>query len=373
MKFHAMSDWFTITNEHEVPSPAILVYPDRVEENLRRMIQRAGGVGRLRPHVKTHKLPQIIALKLKAGITRFKTSTIAEAEMTAAAGGKDVLLAYQPVGPGIHRFIELVKAFPDTRFATLADNFITVGELSRAAVAAKVTLEIYLDLNVGMNRTGIVPGEEAAAIYRAIAAAPGLRAGGLHAYDGHLHDKDHTALVKATEQAFQEVLVLVERLGAEGCKVPKIIASGTPTFPIWAQFANVEIGCGTTVLWDFGQAEISPDLDFLNAALLLTRVISKPAPDRLCLDLGHKAVASEMPHPRVRLLGLEDARFVMHSEEHLVIETPRAAEFAIGAVFYAIPRHICPTMALHHEVWAVHDGKAGERWEVTARRRRITI
>lgn len=368
-----MPDWFTISNESAVYSPAMLLYPERVEENLRRMIQRAGGAHRLRPHVKTHKLPQIIALKLKAGISRFKTATIAEAEMTAAAGGKDVLLAYQPVGPGVARFIALTQAFPDTRFAAVADNLATVNELNRAAVAAKLTLEIYLDLNVGMNRTGIVPGQEAAAIYRAIAKAPGLRAGGLHAYDGHLHDVNHTALIKATRRTFQNVLDLAARLRDEGHEVPKIIASGTPTFPLYAQQPEVEVGCGTTVLWDFGQAEISPDLDFLPAALLLTRVISKPTPNRLCLDLGHKAVASEMPHPRVRLLGLEDAAFVMHSEEHLVIETPRVAEFAVGHVFYAIPRHICPTMALHHEVWAVRGGHAAERWEVTARRRQITL
>ncbi|WP_395738053.1 D-TA family PLP-dependent enzyme [Prosthecobacter sp.] len=368
-----MPDWFSISNESAVPSPAMLLYPDRVEENLRRMIQQAGGAHRLRPHVKTHKLPQIIAMKLKAGITRFKAATIAEAEMTAAAGGQDVLLSYQPVGPNVDRFITLVQTYPQTRFATLADNLSTVGELSRAAVAAQVTLEVYLDLNVGMGRTGIEPGDAAAVVYRALATAPGLRAGGLHAYDGHLHDVDHAALVSAAQRTFQTVLDLAEKLRAKGHTVPRIIASGTPTFPLYAQHPEVEVGCGTTVLWDFGQAQISPDLDFLNAALLLTRVVSKPAPGRLCLDLGHKAVASEMPHPRLRLLGLEDAVFVMHSEEHLVIETPRAEEFAVGHVFYAIPRHICPTMALHHDVWAVREGRASERWEVTARRRHITL
>lgn len=368
-----MPDWFYIQNESEMPSPAVLVYPDRVQENLRRMIRQAGGVERLRPHVKTHKLPQIISMKLEAGITRFKASTIAEAEMTASAGGKDVLLSYQPVGPAVRRFMELTRSFPETRFSTLADNIHTVGELSKAAVAARTTVEVYLDLNVGMNRTGVFPGDEAAAVYHALAAAPGLRAAGLHAYDGHLHNKDHPKLAKATEQAFQSVLALAAKLCAEGYDVPKIIASGTPTFPLYAHYADVEVGCGTTVLWDFGQPEICPDLDFLNAALLLTRVISKPAPDRLCLDLGHKAVASEMPQPRVRLIGLEDAAFVMHSEEHLVVETTRAGKFAIGHVFYAIPRHICPTMALHHDVWAVRDGRAVERWEVTARRRQITL
>ena len=105
-----MSDWFRISNEDDVPSPAVLLYPERIEENLRRMIAGAGGVDRLRPHVKTHKLPQVIALKLRAGITKFKTATIAEAEMTAAASGRDVLLAYQPVGPNIEKRVGAVNA-----------------------------------------------------------------------------------------------------------------------------------------------------------------------------------------------------------------------------------------------------------------------
>ncbi len=368
-----MTEWFRITNEGNVPSPALLLYPDRIEENLRRMITLAGGAERLRPHVKTHKLPQVIALKLRNGITKFKTATIAEAEMTAASGGRDVLLAYQPVGPNINRFIELVKLFPQTHFTGLVDNLGTVGDLSGAAKTAGVTLDFYLDLNVGMNRTGIAPGDGAADVYRALATLPGLRAAGLHAYDGHLHNKDHNALANAAKYTFQSVTTLADRLRADGLPVPNIIASGTPTFPLLAKHPGVEVGAGTTVLWDFGQEETSPDLDFLNAAILLTRVISKPSSDRLCLDLGHKAVASEMPHPRVKLLGLEDASFVTHSEEHLVVQTPRASEFQVGAVFYGIPRHVCPTVALHSEVWAVRNGNAVERWEVTARRRRITM
>ena len=127
------------------------------------------------------------------------------------------------------------------------------------------------------------------------------------------------------------------------------------------------------MLWDSGQPRNNPELEFLPAAVLLTRVISKPAPNRLCLDLGHKSVASEMSPPRVRLLGLEDAVFITHSEEHLVIETPLAGNFAVGDALYGIPRHICPTVALHAEVLVVRDGRVQERWPVTARARRISV
>ena len=104
--------WYTVENVAEIPSPSLLVYPDRIRDNLRQMITLVGGASSFRPHVKTHKMPQIIKMKLELGITKFKASTIAEAEMTADAGGKDILLAYQPVGPNVARFIQLTKKFP---------------------------------------------------------------------------------------------------------------------------------------------------------------------------------------------------------------------------------------------------------------------
>jgi D-serine deaminase-like pyridoxal phosphate-dependent protein len=115
-------------------------------------------------------------------------------------------------------------------------------------------------------------------------------------------------------------------------------------------------------------------MDFLPAAILLTRVISKPGENRLCLDLGHKAVAAENPHPRVKFLNLIGAEAVMQSEEHLVVETVRASEFAVGDVLYGVPRHICPTVALHSFVTTVNgEGQAGGRWKVTARERQLTV
>src|SRR6202042_3504322 len=134
---------------------------------------------------KTHKLSQILDLEMQQGIKKFKAATIAEAEMCAADGAPDVLLAYQPVGPNVRRMVALVQKFPGTKFSCLADNRATVSALSSAAASAGVTLDVFLDVNVGMNRTGIVPGPEAAEVYRAISSSPGLHAAGLHAYDGH--------------------------------------------------------------------------------------------------------------------------------------------------------------------------------------------
>ena len=368
-----MKPWFTIDNPDDVPSPAILVYPDRIEENLRRMIRLVGDVSLLRPHVKTHKMPQIISMKRALGIDKFKTSTIAESEMTASVGGKDILMAYQPVGPNVRRFVELIRRFPGTKFSALVDNIDSLNEIAKCANAQGVVACLYVDLNVGMNRTGIVPGPEASRLYKALCSTQGVRAGGVHAYDGHLHQSDLAEITEKNKQTFEPVWNWIETLRKDGLEVPNIIAAGTPTSGLMAKIGNVEVGLGTAVLWDFGQSITSPYLDFQNAAVLLARVISRPTANRICIDLGHKAVASEMTQPRVRWFGLEDAVAVIHSEEHLVLETPQSDLFPVGTVVYGLPKHICPTIALHNEVWTVENRIAGERWPVVARARSLTI
>ncbi|MPZ19299.1 MAG: D-TA family PLP-dependent enzyme [Luteitalea sp.] len=367
------SAWYSIENVAEVPSPALVVYPDRVEENIRRMIRLAGGVDRLRPHIKTSKLPEVIQMQMDQGITKFKCATIAEAEMAAACGAPDVLLAYQPVGPNVSRLVQLVQTSPKTTFSTLADDEGTIHALSNAAVAAGLTLNLFLDIDCGMHRSGVAPGSAAAALYRLIARSPGLAAAGLHAYDGHIRDTDVDARARACDEAFDRVQALRAELRGAGLPVPVLVAGGSPTFPIHARRSTVECSPGTAVFWDLGYTRSLPDLDFLPAALLLTRVISKPGHDLLCVDLGHKAVASEGPHPRVELLDLPDTRAVGHSEEHLTLETPRAAELPVGASFYGIPWHVCPTVALHDHAVVVRDGRAQERWRVVGRTRQITI
>src|SRR6266699_3601852 len=167
-----MSGWFQVANRNDIPSPALLVYPDRIRENLGRMIRIAVGIERLRPHMKTHNMAEVIHMQVEQGITRFKCATIAEAEMTAAAGAEDVLLAYQPVGPNVDRFLELAARFPSVRFSCIADNPGSVGDLSDAAARASTRVEILVDLDVGQHRTGIAPDTRAYDLYRLIAALP---------------------------------------------------------------------------------------------------------------------------------------------------------------------------------------------------------
>jgi D-serine deaminase-like pyridoxal phosphate-dependent protein len=360
-------------NEEEVASPALVVHLERVERNLAQMLAISGGTSTLRPHVKTHKMPQIVAMQVAMGITKCKCSTIAEAEMAASAGALDILLAMQPVGPAIGRLLHLKQAFPEVHFSTIVDSPIVVDELNRAALEAGTRVEVLLDLDVGMGRSGILRGDVAAGLYAEISALEGLHAGGLHAYDGHLQQSDVADRSEACDRSFEAVEWLRKELEGAGLSVAKVVAGGTPTFPMHARRPGVECGPGTSVLWDAGYARKMADLEFLPAATLLTRVVSRPGVARLCLDLGHKAVASEMPHPRVVFPELPDARAVMHSEEHLVIDTAKAAQFPVGTVLHGIPWHICPTVALHSEVCVARRGRAAETWPVVARARKITI
>lgn len=363
--------WYEVSNVADVDSPALLIYPERVEENLRRMIAIAGGAQRLCPHVKTHKLAEIVRLQMALGITKFKCATIAEAEMVASCEAPDVLLAHQPVGPKVQRLIHLIKKFPRTSFATIADDEGVIRVLSDAAVRAGAKIKVFLDIDSGMHRCGVPPGPRVVALYRLIASLPGLEPHGLHVYDGHIDDPDLSVRTKMCDDAFAPITALRRELAE--LPVPRIVAGGTPTFPIHARRPDVECSPGTCVLWDAGYLASLPDLDFLPAALVLTRVISKPGHNRLCLDLGHKAIAAEKPHPRVQFLNLPDAQAVTHSEEHLVIETSRANEFAVGDCLYGIPKHVCPTVALHAEAIVIRSGAAEGRWKIAARDRMLSV
>jgi len=367
------ANWYDIANVAEVPSPSLLFYPERIAANIAHVIEIAGGTERLRPHIKTHKTGMIVIMHLAQGITKFKCATLAEAEMLATHSAPDVLLAYQPAGPNVARVIELVRRFPETKFSVIADDEGAIKELARAVSAAGLSLNVLLDLDCGMHRTGVTPGPQAVALYRTIAASPALNAAGLHAYDGHLHETDPALRRQQCAEAFAPVNQLRDQLVTTGSPVPLVVAGGTPTFPIHARNPDVECSPGTYVLWDFGYADLLPDLPFELAALLLTRVVSKPAGNRLCLDLGHKAVAAENPQPRVRFLNLPDARPVMHSEEHLVVETEFADRFAVGDSLYAVPKHICPTVALHDEAVVVDQGQAVDRWLISARGRGLVV
>ncbi len=358
-------------------SPGLLFYKDLIRRNIARMIEMAGGSDRLRPHVKTHKTREIVRLELQAGITKHKCATLAEAEMAAGCGAAHVLIAYTMVGPNCERLLKLIKTYPACRFAVLGDHPHAMLMLSDVMTKAGQEVEMLLDIDVGQHRTGIEAGEKAIALYESISGLPGLVPGGLHVYDGHNHQESLAERTASLNKEIGPVLQLLSTLKKKGLPVPRVVLGGTPTFALHVRM-NVpggEYSAGTCVLHDDGYASRHPDLTgFTPAALLLTRVISRPTPRRVTFDLGYKAVASDPPAgKRLRLLDVPDAQAVLQNEEHLVIETPAAERFRPGDVAYAMPTHVCPTCAMHRWAYVVEQGKVTDRWEIVARDRMLTI
>lgn len=359
--------WYEISLTEEVISPSLLIYPDRVEINANKMIHIAGDTSYLRPHIKTHKMAEIIDLQLKLGILKFKCATIAEAELLAISRAQDILLAMQPVSIQIDRLLQLILTYPGSKFSTVVDNLDSMEELSRKANLAGITLDLWLDINNGMNRTGIQPGDKAKTLYKVMTNIPNINPRGLHVYDGHIHTSNPEQRKKDCDKDFNPIITMKKELEQAGILVDTIVAGGTPTFPIHQKRKGLELSPGTPLLWDEAYQSAYPDLDFIPAAVLMTRIISKPLKDHICLDLGHKSVASEMQLPRVKFLGEHNFQHVSQSEEHLVVKCPNSDKYKIGQCLYAIPSHICPTVAKYPKALTVKNNTVTGYWLVAAR------
>jgi D-serine deaminase-like pyridoxal phosphate-dependent protein len=369
-----MNNWYCIERINDIDSPALIVYPQRVAENIHRMVSMIDHVSRLRPHIKTHKTAEGIKMMMSAGISKFKCATIAEAELLGLCEAPDVVLAYQPHGPKVERFIKVIQAFPKTSYACLTDNQESAGKMSEAFAVNNLTVPVYMDLNVGMNRSGIIPGDDVIDLYQFCSTLKGIKPVGLHAYDGHQRNPDFEQRTIDCNKGFEPVLALQQRLTEIGFPLPVIIAGGSPTFPIHATRPVVECSPGTCIFWDKGYSDLCPEQPFEPAVVLLTRVISLPTSNRICLDLGHKSVAAE--NDIARRVFFPDApalKPVGQSEEHLVMEAPESHNFKPGDLLYGIPYHICPTVALYERLITVEKGEVTGEWKVLARDRYINL
>ena len=371
-----MDDCYRIADTSGILTPALIVYRDMVEQNLAHMIEIAGDASRLRPHCKTHKTKEIVEMEIACGITKHKCATFAEAEMCVAAGAKDVFLAYSLVGPNIGRAVKFVESYPDVEFCVTGDHEKPLRQLGEAMSAAGNSIGVLLDIDTGQHRTGLVPGEAAREIYRFIVETDGLTPAGLHVYDGHQHQLERDDRRAAINAEWEKVVAFRDGLVAEGWPVGKIVCGGTGSFPVYAEKDDptIQMSPGTCVYNDIGYSEHFPDMVFPPATLMLTRVISRPTDDRVTLDLGYKAVASDPPAGKRTIFpDLPDAEQVLQNEEHLVLQTSRAGEFEPGDELFAVPRHICPTSALHKEVYVVSNGELIGTWTIASRDRKLTI
>jgi D-threonine aldolase len=367
-------NWYQVTHTEQLDSPVLVVFPERVKANIQTAIRMVGDTLRLRPHIKTHKSPEVVKLMMAAGISKFKCATIAEAEILGICQARDALLAYQPTGPKLQRLVELIKKYPATRFSCLTDNRNSAAEQSAIFFANDLRVPVYIDLNVGMNRTGIAPGKGAIQLYLYCSTLKGIKPVGLHAYDGQIRNVDFNIRKVECDQAFAAVEKMKEQLMKNGMEEPVIIAGGSHSFSIHCKRKNVECSPGTFIYWDKGNSDFCPEQAFLPAAVLITRVVSLPNATSLCTDLGHKSVAAENElTKRVYFLNAPGLKAVGQSEEHLVLEAGEGHSYQPGDILYGLPIHVCPTVALYESVITIEDGLISGQWKNLARDRKISL
>jgi D-threonine aldolase len=373
-------EWYIVGDIDKIDTPALVVYPDRVKQNINLIKGMIDDVARLRPHAKTYKNKEATQLMLAAGIRKFKCATIAEAEMLAQCKAPDILLAYQPVGPKLKRFVQLIKTYKDSKFSCLVDNIAAAVEMSAAAVKNKIVIHVYIDLNVGQNRTGISPiskngsPNSAKQLYIDLTLLQNIKPDGLHAYDGHLHDADFSARREKCNECFEAVGKLRDCLTGLGYPEPVIVAGGSPTFPIHAKRGKIECSPGTFVYWDNGYQTALAEQPFLPAALVVGRIVSLPDETKICLDLGHKSIGAENElAKRVFFLNAPELVMMSQSEEHLVADAGAGHHYKVGDVLYGLPYHICPTVALYEQAVTVENSKITGEWKNIARNRKITV
>lgn len=365
-------NWYDIKNIDLIDSPALVIYKERVQQNIQAILAMKEA-GLLRPHVKTNKIAEVCAMMREAGITKFKCATIAEAEMLGMIKAPDVLIAYQPTPVKAKRIMALIQQYPATHFSFLIDDAVNAAKLSNIFVTGNMIGDVYVDVNDGMNRTGTRP-ENVPGLFEACNNLKGINIIGLHVYDGHIRNTDVDERKKITDEAFSSVAELAEKIESTFNKKLKIVAGGSPTFPVHAQRKDVECSPGTFVFWDNGYKTILPDEPFEYAALVITRIISIIDEQTICVDLGHKSIAAENSiEKRVHFLNAENVKLIGQSEEHLVVNVEDASLYKIGDVLYGVPHHICPTVALYERAVVVENNEAVTEWMVVARDRKITV
>jgi D-serine deaminase-like pyridoxal phosphate-dependent protein len=328
--------------EHVV-TPALIVYLDKVDANLEATIAIAGNdPRRLRPHVKTAKLANVIHRMVEHGIHQCKCATTLEFATACESGMRDVLVAYPMVGANAQRIRELSAGYPDAEISVLVDD-------RKHLRHWEAPTGIFLDVNPGMDRTGVNPdgARDAIALVRAIVDS-GHRFRGLHYYEGHLGTVPFEERRLQATRGYERLAQLAEAVEEAGFRVGEVITSGTfvsmfaHSFPAFAQARYIHrVSPGAAVYGDLNTLEHLPaDYGYRPAALVATRVVSHPRADLFTCDAGLKAVAGFAGLPNCAVLGRPDLVPQRMSEEHLTLQAPPGASLPeIGSVLYLVPRH----------------------------------
>jgi D-serine deaminase-like pyridoxal phosphate-dependent protein len=342
-------------------SPQLLLDLDIVDANLRRLFTtcRERGV-RVRVHFKSLKCGGLAQYIARVGADGFLCAKLNEAEILADAGLTDILIANQVVGPlKLHRLAELARR---ARVQVCVDDSNNIAEMSRAARDAGVTIGVLVEVDIGMRRCGVEPGEPALALARLVNTSPGLRFLGLQGYDGHLQLLADPAEKKAKCLQGLEQLVGTRRLiERAGIPVEVVTGAGTGTWEYVSAFPGItEIQPGSFVLMDCAYHAVRPE--FGCALSILATVISRRQAWYV-LDAGSKAISKDFGTPQIK--GRPGERVVKLSEEHTTVER-EGAEVRVGDRREVIPAHCCATMNLHRTCVALRQGNVEAAWPIEA-------
>lgn len=338
----------------DVLTPALAVYPEIVRENVERMRRDLGGdLGRWRPHLKTAKVDRVVGLLFEAGVARVKCATTLEAaralavwESTRRAAALDLLVAFPHRGANLRRIAALARAHSRARISVLVDDAGHLAEI----LALEAGLGVFVDVNPGMDRTGLAleRGADLLALARAAQAAGVLR--GLHPYEGHLHAGTPEDRRRRSHEGYDRLAALLAV--APDLHVEEVCTSGTPTYIHALAHDGLARGPfrhtvspGTIVYWDLRSEEDLPEIRFTPAALVLARVVSHPRAGRVTADAGHKQISADAGDPVAACLSHPGLMARHPSEEHLPLDVAADARAPrAGEVLYLLPRHICPTV-----------------------------
>jgi D-serine deaminase-like pyridoxal phosphate-dependent protein len=386
----------------DIPTPALLVDVAAMDRNIRTMAAFfAGGSCRLRPHFKAHKTPEIARRQLAAGsCVGLTCATVSEAEVVAAFCN-DILIANEVIGQdkcqrvaSLASGANLAASGADLygpRHITVAIDSVAGLEQIAAAIAdhkgprrtgdgpgrtgdgprraqespRRVDVGVLIDVNVGQNRCGVAPGDEALTLARKVASTPGLRLGGVMGYEGHLQPLPERAERERKTRAAMTDLVSTARLLADaGLPCDIVSGGGTGTYDISGRVTGVtEIQAGSYVLMDTDYARL--DLPFEHAFSVLGTIVSRPAADYCVADCGHKSTTKDHGMPSVK--GIPGATVTMLNDEHAVIALPTGNPLRIGDRIELWPSHTDPTVNLHDVFYAVENDQVVGVWPIAAR------
>jgi D-serine deaminase-like pyridoxal phosphate-dependent protein len=348
-------------------TPRLCVDLDRFDQNLRAMSDAIHGAGKKwRPHAKCHKSPDIARRQIEAGAIGITCAKVSEAEVFAKAGIRDILIAHLPVGPArVERIAALCRV---ADLIVTCDHYAQLGPLSKACIDASVTCRILVDINIGMNRTGVRPGSDTLELARAIGRFPGLKLVGVMGYEGHaMSIMDEEAKQRAVQDSLGLLARCRDQFQRNGLCCDILSAAGTGSLSYAAQCEGIsELQAGGGIFGDPFYTRMPGVTGYQPALTVLTTVVSRPSLDRAVLDAGRKAITGEMHSPLVK--DHFDARVVMHSAEHIVLELGSVSkDLKIGDLVELIVGYADFTTPLHDEFYCFRGDRLEGIWPIAAR------